>query len=38
MELKVREYKFNDGERKVEYVIPPTNTPFSVLSSARRAK
>jgi len=28
MELKVREYKFNDGERKVEYVIPPTNTPF----------
>ena len=28
MELKVREYKFNDGEKKVEYVIPPTNTPF----------
>ena len=28
MELKVREYKFNDGERKVEYVVPPTNTPF----------
>ena len=28
MELEVREYRFNDGERKVEYVIPPTNTPF----------
>ncbi len=28
MELRVREYKFNNGERKVEYVIPPTNTPF----------
>ena len=28
MELRVREYKFNDGEKKVEYVIPPTNTPF----------
>ena len=24
----MREYKFNNGERKVEYVIPPTNTPF----------
>jgi len=36
MELKVREYKFNDGERKVEYVIPPTNTPFfSVVFSKR---
>ena len=28
MELRVREYKFNNGERKVEYVISPTNTPF----------
>jgi len=28
MELRAKEYKFNDGERKVEYVIPPTNTPF----------
>jgi len=28
MELRVREYKFNNGEKKVEYVIPPTNTPF----------
>ena len=28
MELRTKEYKFNDGERKVEYVIPPTNTPF----------
>jgi len=36
MELKVREYKFNDGEKKVEYVIPPTNTPFfSVVFSKR---
>ena len=36
MELRVREYKFNDGEKKVEYVIPPTNTPFfSVLFSKR---
>ena len=24
----MREYKFNNGEKKVEYVIPPTNTPF----------
>ncbi|UYL64937.1 MAG: hypothetical protein EJNHJLOP_00048 [Methanophagales virus PBV082] len=24
----MREYRFNDGGRKVEYVIPPTNTPF----------
>ena len=24
----MKEYKFNDGERKVEYVILPTNTPF----------
>jgi len=28
MELRVREYKFNDGEKKVEYVILPTNIPF----------
>ena len=28
MELRAKEYKFNDGEKKVEYVIPPTNTPF----------
>ncbi len=28
MELKTKEYRFNNGERKVEYVIPPTNTPF----------
>ena len=32
----MREYKFNDGEKKVEYVIPPTNTPFfSVVFSKR---
>ena len=24
----MREYKFNDGEKKVEYVILPTNIPF----------
>ena len=28
MELRTKEYKFNDGERKVEYVVPSTNTPF----------
>jgi len=28
MELRTKEYRFNNGERKVEYVIPPTNTPF----------
>ena len=36
MELRTKEYRFNDGERKVEYVIPPTNAPFiSVLFSKR---
>ena len=36
MELRVREYRFNNGERKVEYVIPPTNTPFfSVIFSKK---
>ena len=32
----MREYRFNNGERKVEYVIPPTNTPFfSVIFSKK---
>ncbi len=28
MELRVKEYRFENGHRKVEYVIPPTNIPF----------
>ena len=38
MELRTKEYKFNDGERKVEYVIPPTNTPFFSVVFSKKGK